>query len=151
MTDGDPPPDQLVGGWSLRSWVSLGDDGSEVRPMGDSPFGLLIYTADGTMVGVMGRGDRPRFASDDVTGGSAAEQAAAFATCVAYGGTYEVEGGSITHRVEVSLFPNWIGTEQQRAWRISDDGRQLTLTSRPLVFGGATRIQRLVWERRDPG
>jgi hypothetical protein len=138
----------LVGGWTLRSWVSLGDDGSTDRPMGEDPFGLLTYSADGTMLGVMGRAGRPRFRSDDVTGGTDAERAAAFATCIAYGGSYAVEGDTVVHRVEVSLFPNWIGTEQRRRWVLSDNGRTLTLSSPPLVLGGQTRIQRLTWERR---
>lgn len=138
----------LVGGWTLRSWVSLGDDGSTDRPMGEDPFGLLTYSADGTMLGVMGRDGRPRFRSDDVTGGTDAERAAAFATCIAYGGSYTVEADTVVHRVEVSLFPNWIGTEQRRRWVLSDDGRTLTLSSPPLVLGGQTRIQQLTWERR---
>jgi hypothetical protein len=146
VTAGHP----LVGGWRLRSWVSIGDDGAEVRPMGEAPDGLLTYTAEGTMIGIMGPGDRPRFATDDVTGGSAEEQAQAFATFIAYGGRYAVDGDTVTHTVETSLFPNWIGTEQRRRFALSDDGRMLTLTSPPLVLGGATRIQRLVWERVGP-
>lgn len=117
--------------------------------MGDAPDGLLAYTADGTMIGIMGPDGRPGFATDDVTGGSQEEQAAAFATFIAYGGRYEVDGETVTHHVETSLFPNWIGTHQRRRWSLDADGRMLTLTSPPLVLGGATRIQRLVWERVD--
>lgn len=116
--------------------------------MGPDPFGLLTYSSDGTMVAVMGRGGRPPFASDDVTGGTVEERAAAFASCIAYGGSFQVDGDQVTHRVEVSLFPNWIGTEQRRRWEVSADGELLTLTSPPLVLGGATRVQRLVWKRR---
>jgi hypothetical protein len=70
---------RLIGGWRLRSWVSIADDGAEARPLGEAPDGLLAYTADSTMVGIMSPGDRPRFATDDVTGGTAEDQAAAFA------------------------------------------------------------------------
>jgi hypothetical protein len=52
VTDGGRHP--LLGGWRLRSWVSIADDGSEVLPMGETPDGLLTYTADGTMIGIMG-------------------------------------------------------------------------------------------------
>jgi len=143
------PTHPLVGGWRLRAWVSIADDGSETWPMGDAPDGLLAYTAGGTMIGIMGPAARPRFATDDVTGGSPDEQSQAFATFIAYGGRYEVEGDTVTHHVETSLFPNWIGTAQRRRFALSDDGRVLTLTSPPLVLGGATRIQRLNWERVD--
>ena len=148
--DGDPAGHPLLGGWRLRSWVAIADDGSEARPMGDAPDGLLAYTPAGTMVGIMGPGDRPRFAADDVTGGSPDEQARAFATFIAYGGRYRLDGDTVIHTVETSLFPNWIGTEQRRRWSLSDDGRTLTLVSPPLVLGGATRVQRLVWERVEP-
>ena len=142
----------LVGGWRLRSWVSIADDGAEGRPMGDAPDGLLAYTADGAMVGMMGPGDRPRFATDDVTGGTVDERAMAFATFIAYGGRFAIDGDTVVHSVETSLFPNWIGTEQRRRFAISDDGRTLTLTSPPIVLGGTRRIQRLIWSRVEvPG
>ena len=137
----------LVGGWRLRSWVSIADDGSETLPMGESPHGLVVYTADGTVIGIMGTGDRPRFATDDVTGGTIEERARAFATFIAYGGSYEVDGDTVTHCVETSLFPNWIGTTQRRRWQLDVTGRGLTLTSPSLMLGGATRVQRLTWER----
>ena len=137
-----------VGG-ACGSWTSIGDDGIEHLPMGATPDGLLAYTAEGTMVGIMGPGDRPRFATDDVTGGTADEQAGAFATFIAYGGRWEVDGDTVTHRVETSLFPNWIGTVQRRRWELDATGRFLTLTSPPLLLGGASRIQRLGWERVD--
>jgi Lipocalin-like domain len=148
VPNGDHP---LIGGWRLRQWTSVGDDGSEHLPMGATPDGLLAYTAGGTMVGIMGSGDRLRFATDDVTGGSPAEQAGAFTTFIAYGGRWDVEGDTVTHHVETSLFPNWIGTVQRRRWELDATGRHLTLTSPPLVLGGAARIQRLRWERVDAG
>jgi hypothetical protein len=148
VSDADPPAAHpLVGGWRLRSWVSIADDGSETLPMGETPNGLVVYSADGTVIGIMGPGDRPRFATDDVTGGTIEERARAFATFIAYGGSYEVDGDTVTHRVETSLFPNWVGTTQRRRWQLDETGRRLTLTSPPLMLGGATRVQRLTWER----
>jgi hypothetical protein len=142
--------DQLVGGWRLSSWVAIADDGSETFPMGEAADGLLAYAADGTMVTVIGQGDRHRFAGDDVTGGSDAERASAFASYIAYGGRYEVRGDTVIHHVEMSLFPNWIGTDQRRQWELDPSGRDLTLTSPPLLIGGTRRIQRLRWERAGP-
>lgn len=141
---GDHP---LLGGWRLRTWVSIADDGAEIQPMGEAPDGLLTYTPDGTMVAILGSGARPRFGSDDVVGGSDAERAQAFATFLAFGGRYEVVGATVIHHLETSLFPNLVGTSQRRAWVLDGTGRRLTLTSPPLELGGATRIQRLTWER----
>ena len=140
----------LLGSWRLRGWVAIADDGSQSVPMGEAPEGLLVYSDDGTMVGILGPAARPRFASDDVTGGTDDERARAFATFIAYGGRYEIEGDTVRHDVETSLFPNWIGTVQQRRWELDEDGRLLTLTSPPLALGGTVRVQRLSWERAGP-
>ena len=137
----------LLGSWRLRGWVAIADDGSQSVPMGEAPEGLLVYSDDGTMVGIMGPAARPRFASDDVTGGTDDERARAFATFIAYGGRYEIEGDTVRHDVETSLFPNWIGTVQRRRWELAENGRLLTLTSPPLSLGGMVRVQRLTWER----
>lgn len=115
--------------------------------MGDDPEGLVVYSGDGTMIVLMARADRPRIASDDLTGGTEAERAHAFASFIAYGGRFEVDGNQVTHHVEMSQFPNWVGSAQRRRWELDDAGRMLTLTSPPVTLGGATRIQRLTWER----
>ena len=54
----------------------------------------------------------------------------------------------VTHHVETSLFPNWIGTEQRRQWVLDDEAGVLTLTSPRLAVGGVTRVQRLTWGRQ---
>lgn len=144
MTALDHP---LVGSWRLRRWAAIAEDGIEALPLGDAPDGLLIYAADGSMLAALGQGNRPAFDSDDVTGGSDDERARAFSTYVAYGGRYEIQGDTVHHRVETSLFPNWVGTVQRRRWELDETGRRLTLTSPPISLGGATRIQRLIWER----
>jgi hypothetical protein len=137
----------LVGTWRLLTWAAVADDGGETLPMGPAPEGLLVYSANGTMIAMMGPGGRRRFGSDEVTGGTPDEQAEAFRTFIAYGGAYEIEGSIVTHLVEHSLFPNWIGTSQRRQWELDDQGERLTLRSPPLVLGGAARRQRLVWQR----
>lgn len=144
MTAVDRP---LLGSWRLRGWVAIADDGSQSLPMGEAPEGLLVYSDDGTMIGIMGPAARPRFASDDVTGGTDDERARAFATFIAYGGRYEIEGDTVRHDVETSLFPNWIGTVQRRRWELAENGRLLTLTSPPLPLSGMVRVQQLTWER----
>lgn len=139
----------LVGSWRLRHWVAIADDGSETLPMGDGPEGVLVYSNDGTMVVLMARADRSRIASDDVTGGTEAERAEAFASFISYGGRFEVAGDLVSHHVEMSQFPNWVGTVQRRRWQLDDDNRRLAITSPPVTLGGATRIQRLTWERLE--
>lgn len=47
---------------------------------------------------------------------------------MAYAGTYEIDGNSVVHYVDISLFPNWIGGEQRRIARL--DGDRLALLAR---------------------
>jgi len=115
--------------------------------MGEAPEGLLVYSSDGTMIVLMAQSDRRRIASDDMIGGSEPERAQAFASFIAYGGPYEVDGGVVSHHVAMSQFPNWVGTVQRRRFELDETGGRLTLTSPPVTLGGATRIQRLTWER----
>ena len=96
--------------------------------------------------------DRPRFASGDRARGTDAEGRAAFAGSFAYYGTYEVSTaqGRITHHVAGASFPNWIGTDLVRGFRLQRDstGRdQLILTTPPMTVGGRRLATRLVWRR----
>jgi hypothetical protein len=53
----------------------------------------------------------------------------------------------VRHSVQLSLFPNWVGTVQVRTWDLDDSGDRLTLTSPPIAVSGTTRMQRLTWRR----
>jgi hypothetical protein len=49
------------------------------------------------------------------------------------------------HRVELSLYPNWIGVEQERLVEVVGD--RLILSTRPLLLGGVQRTAHLIWKR----
>ena len=91
--------------------------------------------------------ERPLFASGDLTRGSDTEVRAALAGYIAYYGTYTVDWprGVITHHVQGALFPNWIGGDQVRTFRL--DGDRLTITTPPIRMGGEDSTTVLVWER----
>ncbi len=92
----------------------------------------------------MMQANRPAFAEGDLLGGTPEEKAAAASSYVTYCGRYEVGDGTVIHHVDVSLFPNWVGVDQERFVEVKGD--ELTITTRPLRIGGET-INRLVWER----
>ncbi len=76
------------------------------------------------------------------------EKEAAYEGYLAYYGTYEVDEreGTVSHHVEGSLFPNWVGTLLKRSFKISGD--QLTLDA--IVQGaGESLTSRLIWERAN--
>ena len=43
------------------------------------------------------------------------------------------------------MFPNWVGTEQERFYRLGSD--RLTLETVPIQWGGGEVVGALVWER----
>lgn len=141
----------LVGTWRLISWDAIGADGSIERPMGGRPEGLLSYAADGMMLVLLGTGDRARISGSDISGSSVEERAEAMRTFIAYGGRYELAGSRVTHHVEMSLYPNWVGTRQVREASFDATGNRLTLVSPPIAVGGSARSQHVTWERRAPG
>jgi hypothetical protein len=134
----------VVGSWRLKRWETVAADGRVTCPLGPDAVGYLIYTVDGYMSVAMMRAARPSFTGDDLLAGTPVERAAAAAGYVGYSGHYEVGDGVIVHHVAVSLFPNWVGTDQRRFAEVA--GNELTITTGPLRIGGET-ISRLVWER----
>ena len=79
--------------------------------------------------------------------GTAQEIKTAFEGYIAYYGTYEVdeENGQITHHVEGSLFPNWIGDFQTRNYEFERD--KLRLNTQPIKGAKADLTVTLLWER----
>ncbi|MEO5964752.1 MAG: lipocalin-like domain-containing protein [Candidatus Limnocylindrales bacterium] len=144
--DGARSAADLVGTWRLRAWTATADDGVE-HPMGEPPEGILVYTADGTMITTIGRAGRPPIDGVDMLGGPEAQRLEAFTTFIAYSATFRMDGSDVVHDVTMSLFPNWIGTQQRRHVALSDDGRHLVLSTDPFVLRGRLSVQRLAWER----
>ena len=138
--------DSVVGTWRLKRWETRAANGQVAHPLGPDALGYLIYTPGGHVAISIMRAGRAPFAGDDLIGGTPEERAAAAAGYVAYGGRYEVRDGAVIHHVELSLFPNWVGTEQVRFAAVAGD--ELTITTRPLRIGGET-VNRLVWERAE--
>ena len=138
----------LVGDWRLRRWTSEADDGSVTLPLGEAPDGILLYTAGGLMMTTIARADRaPITSADPLRGGSVDERAATAETFIAYSGHFAYDGTDVTHVVEMSLYPNWVGTRQVRHVRLSDDGEILELSTDPFTLGGRRSVQRLTWVR----
>lgn len=136
----------LIGEWTLVSCEHRLEDGSIARPLGVRPLGRLIYTAAGTMMVMLMRRDRSPFRSPGLYEGAAGELAAAARGFVAYSGRWEAKKGAVVHHVDMSFFPNWIGTRQLRFFKIAR--RRVTFTTRSYESRGARQVARLVWRKR---
>jgi len=108
-----------------------------------------MYDANGHVSVHIMRPDRPAFASGDQLEGTPVEIKSAFEGFIAYYGAYEVnqEEGIVTHHVEGSLFPNWVGSAQRRFFEFS--GNRLTISTPPIPMGGEKIVGLLIWERAE--
>jgi lipocalin-like protein len=137
----------LVGGWRLVSWENRASDGQVTYPMGIDALGALLYTADGRFSVTISRRGREGFAAGDLLSGTSEEKARAVEGFVAYAGRYSFHGDRVIHHVELSLFPNWVGSDQERSVELA--GNRLILSAGPLLLAGKLQVPRLVWERVD--
>jgi hypothetical protein len=134
----------LVGTWRLVS-CALHDGERVNHPYGSDPTGFLSYAPDGQMTVMFGDPNRLPLDSSDWrlnTDGSIAAAARAF---IAYGGTYDLRDGEVSHHVAVSLIPNWIGQTLTR--RVVLNGNTLTLATPEMLVDGRTQTATLTWQR----
>ena len=143
----------LVGTWRLVDWtVTVGERSR--RPWRGKATGLLTYTEDGRMWAALMATDRPDVPTKTLSAAPPKIRAATASGFVTYAGSYTVDGDDVVHHVEVSLFPNWVGTDERRhiGWVESDNGTDLELTTPPTdTDGGRVAVQRLLWTRVKPG
>ncbi len=146
---------RLLGAWQLLSCVALDDRGGESYPYGRQPTGHILYTPAGAMaVSMMGAAPE-RVDETDVFAGAARALASGGHKFIGYSGRFEVEEardveegvmeGTVVHRLETCSYPNWIGTEQRRHFRLAGD--RLTLKTPPIMRSGVRGVATLEWER----
>lgn len=128
----------LVGAWELISYrcEPVSSDDETIYPMTPSARGIIMYTPDGYMSAQLMQPGAAKFSGGDLSGGSKDELAESMKRYLAYSGRFAVkdEGGKpvLTHQMEVSSFPNWLGNVQERT--VNLEGEYLTLgTDGPIL------------------
>ena len=86
-----------------------------------------------------------KFAANDLLSGTPEEEAQAEETYVSYCGQYDFDGDKVVHHVELSLFPNCVGVDQERLVELA--GNRLTLSTPPILLRGIQQTAHLIWER----
>lgn len=147
-----PPSVNLAGTWKLLSWRRIEQDGAKdgasTYPLGEDASGVLIYAPDGSMAVQMTAAHRPAIRSVNALGGDLHERAQAYSTCLAYFGTWEVQGETVIHHIGSSLYPNWSGTLQSRPFDC--DGSTLVLRTPPAAGKRGTVVNEMSWSRVLP-
>ena len=128
----------IVGTWRLVSFEDV-EDGKIIRPFGEKPVGLFVYTADGHVIIQIANSANPACYAPGKKSGRGKMDDRALLACspeqmqallnnsVAYWGTYTVDlaAGVITHNVLSDLSNGYAGTVQPRPFRLN--GNRLTI------------------------
>jgi hypothetical protein len=131
---------KLSGTWKLVTWVLEDTQTGERKPaaFGERPTGYVIFTPEGRL-----------FALITATGRSAPQsiedQSTAYRTMIAYTGKYRLEGSRFITKVDAAWNEGWIGTEQDRVYRLVGD--KLYIESPPVSQDGRSFRGILEWER----
>jgi hypothetical protein len=108
--------DQIVGTWDFVVAEVTAPDGKKSFPFGETPRGILIFTADGRFAQIHAASDLPRIASNNRMTGTPEEYAAIMLRSVSIFGTYTVDEvkKTVTYNVVSASFPNMEGEAQTR-------------------------------------
>ena len=133
---------QLLGNWTLLSYVTEHPDGTRGKPYGDA-VGRLSYDEHGNMSGQVMRPGRSEVAPGEW---GAQQVRSAYAGYIAYFGTYQVNDAQdvVVHHVQGALNPGWVGGDQVRRMRF--DG-ELLILSTDVQKGGAMVKHSLTWKK----
>ena len=137
----EPLRQRLLGTWKLVSVQNRESaDQAWASRFGDSPRGYIMYDATGHMaVQFEKTPPPPKFATGDDWTPTPDEALAVYLGYVAYFGTFSVDekASVVTHHVEGSLRPSYLGTDQRRPAKL--EGDRLVLSDE--------KTFRVVWER----
>lgn len=135
----------LIGTWRLLSCENRGSDSEVSYPFGQDARGYIMYQQDGYMSVAIMRAHRASFSTGDLFRGSPAEKVTAAESYFSDCGRYDFQGDKVIHHIELSLFPNWVGSDQERFVELTGD--RLVLSTRPMVLEGKQQTAHLVWTR----
>jgi hypothetical protein len=109
--------DQIVGTWNFVVAEVTAADGKKSFPFGETPKGILIFTADGRFAQIHVASDVPRIASNNRLTGTPEEYADIMRRSLSVFGTYTIDEANktVTYNIVSASFPNWEGETQTRA------------------------------------
>ncbi len=145
----------LLGTWHLVRFELVRADGRVQEPFGAAVSGMLVYLADGGMIVVWGRENRPvPKNSSTPTPGELAKMLENFDS---YWGTFDVypDKSQVVHHVKGALEPDVVGADRTRSATLEKDMLTLVVPPSECLWDLANycepgeKIQaRLTWRRR---
>ena len=138
--------EQLYGTWRLIKYTrTIVATGETQAVFGKMPVGFVNYGRDGRMMAIVV--SEKRSAPTDPVHVTDAERAELYKTMFAYAGTFDFDGTTITHHVDVSYNQTWTATDLIR--KVKFDAGRLILTTVPAIsnIDGQMTFAVLTWER----
>jgi hypothetical protein len=128
--------DQIVGSWNFVVAEVTAPDGRKSFPFGETPKGILMFTADGRFAQIHVAGDVPKIASNNRMTATPEEYAAIMRGSLSVFGTYTVDEAkkTVTYHIVSASFPNWEGEAQARV--IDKLTAEEFVNTNPNVAGG---------------
>jgi hypothetical protein len=135
---------ELAGSYQLVSSSTRHLDTGEAVP-DENAKGFIMYGADGRMLVLITNGDRPRAESSAKL--TDEQRAGLFRTMLAYGGSYEFDGKTMKHHVDICADEVRCGTTLVRDVTVEGDRLIYTTTPQPSPFDGSMIVVTLVWQK----
>jgi hypothetical protein len=133
----------FIGSWTLSSFELRLKSGEIRTPFGEHPVGRILYQRSGQMSAQLMHSTPAAFGNPDPLQASPEEVNRAWHEYTGYWGTFRVDPVApvVTHRVEGSSFPNWVGQNQIRSFRF--EGDQLILQANSPDWTATLRWRRI--------
>jgi hypothetical protein len=133
-------PETFAGAWRLLDAYSEAESGRYPFPLGDAALGFIMYDAFGHMSAQLMSANRLDFSSRHPEEVQLEEFKVAYQGYTSYYGTYTIdaEKSTITHHVEGSLAPSWVGRDQVRFFELVDG--ELYLKTPPIRVADGTKV-----------
>jgi hypothetical protein len=114
-----PDAAALLGTWKMVAWTRQVVATGEISDaMGPNPIGYIAYHADGRMMALVLRRDRPALAGAAPTH---EEKVKLFDTMLAYSAVYTLEKDKVVHHVDAAWNPAWLGETLIRPFTLNGD------------------------------
>jgi hypothetical protein len=116
--------EQIVGTWNFVVAEVNAPDGKKSFPFGETPRGILIFTAGGQFAQIHVASDVPKIASNNRLTGTPEEYAAIMRRSISVFGNYSVDEAkkTVTFNIVSASYPNWEGEAQERSIDTLNDG-----------------------------
>ena len=120
--------EQIVGTWKLVS-IYNEENGVKKYNFGDKPAGLLMFDRSGNIIQHLSKPGVAKFKISNRLKGTDAEYRATMQSMIAGFGTYTIDGEMVTISWVASSYPNRVGTQEKRTYKVTGDNLVATNTT----------------------